>query len=328
MEKKEHPLSWEALARIVIVGIIVFLAWKVLSILPVIIIASVLTVSLYPIVKKLQKTTKIPFLLSIFLVFIVPIVPFVYLGYIFIPQIAREIPSLLMSLNAIISHSNFFGNFDFMTFIQSHFDYTTATNTTVNIALNIFSVITTLVLTFFLIYDLERLFELFLHTVPAKERGKIKELLKEIALVTGKYIRGNLLISVFCGIFVFAVLTILHVPYALPLAIFAAIIDLLPLVGQTIGAIPAVIIAFGVSPLTGVLVIVLHLIYQQIENAIISPMIYNKALNLYPSIIFLSVLLGASLFGILGAFLSLPIAASIPAVIQYQKNYQKRHETS
>ena len=121
---------------------------------------------------------------------------------------------------------------------------------------------------------------------------------------------------------------ILHVPFALPLAIFAAIIDLLPLVGQTIGAIPAVIIAFGVSPLTGVIVIVLHLIYQQIENAIISPMIYNKALNLYPSIIFLSVLLGASLFGILGAFLSLPIAASIPAVIQYQKNYQKRHEDS
>ena len=257
-----------------------------------------------------------------------PIIPFVYLGYIFIPEIAREIPNLLMSLNAIISHSPFFGNFDFISFIKSHFDYTTATNATVNIALNIFSVITTLILTFFLIYDLEKLQELLLHIIPNKERSKVKELLKEIAQVTGKYIRGNFLISVICGIFVFTVLTILHVPFALPLAIFAAIIDLLPLVGQTIGAIPSVIIAFGVSPLTGILVIVLHLIYQQIENAIISPMIYNKALNLYPSIIFLSVLLGASLFGILGAFLSLPIAASIPAVIQYQKNYQKRHENS
>ena len=328
MEKKEHPFSWEALTRIVVVGIIAFLCWKVLSILPVIIIASVLTVSLYPIIKKLQKATKIPFLLSIFLVFIVPIIPFIYLGYLFIPQIAREIPSLLMSLNAIINHSNFFGNFDLISFIQNHFDYTTATSATLNIALNVFSIITTLVLTFFLIYDLERLFELFLHTVPTKERGKIKELLKEVAKVIGKYIRGNLLISVFCGVFVFVMLTILQVPYALPLAIFAAIIDLLPLVGQTIGAIPSVIIAFGVSPLTGVLVIILHLIYQQIENAVISPMIYNKALNLYPSIIFLSVLLGASLFGILGAFLSLPIAASIPAIIHYQKNYKMRHDNS
>ena len=107
MEKNEHPLSWEALARIVVVGIIVFLAWKVLSILPVIIIASVLTVSLYPIIKKLQKATKIPFLLSIFLVFIVPIIPFVYLGYFFVPQVIRELPNLLMSLNIIISHSPF-----------------------------------------------------------------------------------------------------------------------------------------------------------------------------------------------------------------------------
>ena len=328
MEKHEHPFSWEALTRIVIMGIIVFLCWKALSIFPVIIIAFVLTVSFYPIVKKLEKKARIPLLLSIFLILIVPLVPFVILGFVFIPRIATEIPNLLMSLNSVISHSSFFGNFDILGYIGSHFDYITATNLTVNIALVIFSIITTVILTFFLIYDLEKLFELFLHTVPSRERDKIKELLKEVASVTGKYIRGNLLISVICGIVIFAGLSVLRVPYALPLAIFAAVFDLLPLVGQTIGAIPAVIIGFGVSPLIGVLVIIIHLFYQQVENAIISPMIYNKALNLFPSIVFLSVLLGASLFGILGAFLSLPIAASIPAIIHYQKNYKKRHENS
>ena len=328
MEKHEHPFSWEALTRIVVVGIGVFLCWKVLSILPIIIIAFVLTVSFFPIVKKLQRKTRIPLLLSIFLVLIVPIIPFLIFGYIFIPQIAREVPNLLISLNSVIGHSFFFGNFDFIAYLQTHFDYTTATNATVNIAMVIFSIITTIILTFFLLYDLEKLFELFLHTVPARERDKIKELFKEIAQVTGKYIRGNLLISAICGIVVYAGLSILRVPYALPLAVFAAIIDLLPLVGQTIGAIPAVIIGFGVSPITGVLVIILHLFYQQVENAVISPMIYNKALNLFPSIVFLSVLLGASLFVILGAFLSLPIAASIPAIIHYQKNYKKRHEKS
>lgn len=152
-----------------------------------------------------------------------------------------------------------------------------------------------------------------------------KEVPKEITFVIGKYIRGNLLISVICGIVLFVGLTILQVPFALPLAIFAAAIDLLPLVGGTIGAIPAMIIGFGVSPLTGILVLILHLLYQQAENAIISPMIYNKALNLYPSVIFLSVLIGGSLFGILGAFLSLPIAASIPAIIEYHKNYKIRY---
>ena len=167
-----------------------------------------------------------------------------------------------------------------------------------------------------------------MHMIPSREREKVKELLEEVAVVTGKYIRGNVLISLICGAVIYVGLSIMHVPFALPLAIFAAVLDLLPLVGQTIGAIPAIIIGFGVSPLVGVLVIVLHLLYQQAENAIISPMIYNKALNLYPSVSFLSVLIGGGLFGIIGAFLSLPVAASIPAIVEYHKNYKRRHETA
>ena len=74
--------------------------------------------------------------------------------------------------------------------------------------------------------------------------------------------------------------------------------------------------------------LILHLVYQQTENAFISPAIYNKALNLYPALGFLAVLVGASLFGILGAFLALPIAASIPVVVKYHENYKQRHQTS
>lgn len=326
MEKKEHIFSWEALVRIVVMGVLVFLCWKALSILPVILVSLVLTAAFYPIVKKVQKRTRMPLILCIFLILIIPIIPFIILGFIFIPRIITQIPILLGSLNNIISNSSFFSpflkDFNIMTYLQSHLDYAT---TTVNIALIVFSIISTLILTFFLMYDLERLSNLFLGTIPSKEKEGVKELFKEVALVTGKYIRGNVLISVICGIVVYAMLTFLHVPFALPLAIFSAIFDLLPLVGQTIGAIPAVIIGFGVSPITGTLVIVLHLIYQQVENNILSPLIYNKALNLFPSVVFLSVLLGASLFGILGAFLSLPVAASIPAIINYHKNYKMRN---
>ena len=326
MEKNAHPFSWEALIRIIIMGIIVFLCWKALSVFPIILIALVLVAALYPLVKKMQRKMRIPLVICIFLILIVPIVPFIFLGYIFIPRIVGEVPFLLNSINNIIGNSSlgqsFLNNFNIINYLQTHFDYA---GTTVNIALVLFSIISTLILTFFLMYDFERLTELFLHIVPEKEKDKVGELFGEVANVTGKYIRGNVLISVICGIVVFTGLSLLHVPYALPLAIFAAVLDLLPLVGQTIGAIPAVIIGFGVSPLVGVLVIILHLLYQQAENSIISPLIYNKALNLLPSIVFLSVLLGASLFGILGAFLSLPVAASIPAIIQYRKNYKARH---
>lgn len=327
MEKQEHLLSFEALTRIVIVGIIVILGWKALSILPIILIALVLTAAFYPVIKTVQKKIKIPFILSIFLILIIPIIPFVVLGFIYIPKIINEVPFLLNSINNIISHSSFISSllkdFNFISYLQTHFDYATAT---VNITYILFSIITTVILTFFLMYDKERLSTLFLSAVPTKEKRELKELLEEIALVTGKYIRGNVLISLICGVVIYIGLTLLSVPFALPLAIFAALLDLLPLVGQTIGSIPAIIIGFGVSPLTGILVIILHIIYQQVENNIISPMIYNKALNLYPSVILLSVLLGASLFGILGAFLSLPVAASIPAIIEYRKNYKIRYK--
>ncbi len=326
MEKHEHTFSWEALTRIIIMSVAVILAWKALDVFPTILIAAVLATSFYPVIRRVQRKTHIPLIVCIFLVLIVPLIPFVFLLFIFIPRIVVEIPILLTSLNVILGRSlalpDFLRNFNIIEYIQSHLDYATAT---VNITLVIFSIITTIFLTFFLMYDFERLSELFLHMMPVRERGKIKELLREVAVVTGKYIRGNIVISVICGVVIYVGLSLLSVPFALPLAVFASVLDLLPLVGQTIGAVPAVIIGFGVSPLTGVLVIVLHLLYQQAENAIISPVIYNKALNLIPSISFLSVLIGASLFGILGAFLSLPVAASIPAIVQYQKNYKARH---
>jgi predicted PurR-regulated permease PerM len=327
MEKQENVFSFGALSRIVIMGVLVFLGWKALSVLPIILIALVLTAAFYPIIKKVHVKTKMPLILCILLILIIPIIPFVILGFVFIPRIIAQIPILLDSINNIISNSSFISSFlkdfNFINYLQTHFDYATAT---VNITLVIFSIVTTIILTFFLVFDLERLSSLFLSAVPTKEKGGLKELLGEIGQVTGKYIRGNILISVICGAIIYIGLTLLHIPFALPLAIFAALLDLLPLVGQTIGSIPAIIIGFGISPITGILVIVLHLIYQQVENNIISPMIYNKALNLYPSVILLSVLLGASLFGILGAFLSLPVAASIPAIIEYRKKYKTKSQ--
>ena len=252
MENYEHPFSWEALTRIVAMGIIVLLCWKALAIFPIVIIAFVLAASFYPVVKKLQTKTSMPLIACIFCILILPIIPFIVLGFLFIPRVIVEVPILLTSLNSIIGHSplglSLLNNFNLVSLIKSHIDYA---NTTVSIALVIFSIISTIVLAFFLMYDFERLFELFLHVVPTREKGKIKELLEEVALVTGKYIRGNVIISGICGVVIFAGLSILSVPFALPLAIFAAILDLLPLVGQTIGAIPAIIIGFGVSPLVG-----------------------------------------------------------------------------
>ena len=166
---------------------------------------------------------------------------------------------------------------------------------------------------------------LFLELFPDQEKKKVQGMLTEIAQVNGQYIRGNIIISIICMVVTFAGLVALNIPYALPLAIFAGILDLLPLVGASIGAIPAIIFGFAISPTKGVLVIILNVLYQQLENGIISPLIYNKALHISPALSFLAVVIGGGLFGILGAFLALPIAASIPAMIKYVHGYSERN---
>jgi len=105
MKKNEHTFSWQALIRIIIMGIIVFLSWKALPVIPVILVAVVLVAALYPVVIKINKKTKIPLIICIFLILILPIVPFILFGTIFIPRIFAEIPILLSSLGNIINSS-------------------------------------------------------------------------------------------------------------------------------------------------------------------------------------------------------------------------------
>ena len=322
--KYEHPLSWKALGRIVAVALLVLLLWKAVWIFVDILIALMLATALYPLVELVHK--KCHLLLSIILVLLGIALPFAILGYFMIPSLIKQLPDLLQAFYNVIGHTSFLPasirSFNLVTYFNNHTAELLASSPT--IFLDIVSLLTIFFTMFYLILDHVQLTKLFLSLFPVKERGRVSALLKRIGAVNGRYIRGNIIISFICGAVLFIGLFILGVPYALPLAIFASILDLLPLVGGTIGAVPAVIIAFTISPLKGILVIVLHLTYQQAENAILSPAIYNKALNLSPALGFLSVVIGGGLFGIIGAFLALPVAASIPVFLDFAHEYSER----
>ncbi len=325
MTKYEHPFSWQALGRIVAMSLMVFLVWKMIGVFIIILVAIMLAVAIYPIVKTVNK--KLPLLLSILLVFITFLIPFVLFGIFVLPDLFWQLPGLLNTLRPIINQFQFFPeslkNFDFAQYLSSHTaDLLTSAQTAFSITL---SAIEILALMFYFILDYKRLLKLFLKLFPLNEQKKIQNVLSDLAHVNGQYIRGNLFISLICTLVVFISFSLLNIPYALPLAVFAGITDLLPLVGSTLGAIPALIIAFSISPLSGIFVLVLHLAYQQTENAIISPLVYKKTLSLYPALSFLAVIIGAELYGIVGAFLALPLAASIPVLAEYAHGYSKRH---
>src|ERR671927_1115856 len=137
----------------------------------------------------------------------------------------------------------------------------------------------------------------------------------EIYRTVGGYVTGNLLISLIAGISTTVVLLIVGVPYAVALGLIVAILDLIPLAGATIAAIVVGIVAFIHSIVAGIVVLVFFVVYQQIENHLLQPIVYGRTVQLSPLAVLVSVLIGAELAGILGALAAIPVAGAIQVVV-------------
>jgi predicted PurR-regulated permease PerM len=133
--------------------------------------------------------------------------------------------------------------------------------------------------------------------------------------VTG-YISGNLLISFICGLLTYVVLLVLGVPFAGLIALFVGIADLMPLVGATIGGAVAVIAGFIHSVPAGITVLVFFVLYQQLENHLLQPLVFARTVKLNPLTVIIAVLIGVELLGILGALLAIPVASMIQVILR------------
>lgn len=131
----------------------------------------------------------------------------------------------------------------------------------------------------------------------------------------GGYVYGNVVTSMICGVLALIALLVLGVPFAVPLAMWAGLADLIPAVGSYLGAVPAIVVAFFVSPSRGVLTLAYFVAYQQFENYVLVPKVMQNAVNLSPAAVIVSTLIGGSLFGFAGALLALPVAATVKVVI-------------
>jgi predicted PurR-regulated permease PerM len=133
--------------------------------------------------------------------------------------------------------------------------------------------------------------------------------------VTG-YISGNLLISFICGLLTYVVLLVLGVPFAGLIALFVGIADLMPLVGATIGGAVAVIAGFIHSIPAGIVVLVFFVLYQQLENHLLQPLVFARTVKLNPLTVIIAILIGVELLGILGALLAIPVASMIQVILR------------
>jgi predicted PurR-regulated permease PerM len=151
-------------------------------------------------------------------------------------------------------------------------------------------------------------------------RGRAEDVMDQAISRIGGYVAGILTTASIAGTSALVFFSILGlfaegIPFAVPLAVFSGLLGLIPAVGAYIGAAPAVIVGFFQSPLTGILILVYFIVYQQVENYVIQPRIMKNAVNLSPAAVVISTLVFGSLGGFAGAVLALPAAATIKVVI-------------
>lgn len=180
--------------------------------------------------------------------------------------------------------------------------------------------ITILGLTFFMLLEGPGWVAAFWSAVPARQREHGQYLANQMYRAVTGYVTGNLLTSLIAALGVTIVLAILHVPYAIPLGIFVGIMDLLPLVGATLGAVVVVLVALLTSPFAALVMLVFFLIYQQVENHILQPIIYGRTVEISPLLVLISVLIGAAAGGIVGAIVAVPVFASLQIVVKDYAN--------
>jgi predicted PurR-regulated permease PerM len=147
---------------------------------------------------------------------------------------------------------------------------------------------------------------------------------EDVYSAVGGYVAGNILISVIAGVSSYIVMSLLNMPFAVPLAVLVAFFDLIPLVGSTIaGAVVAVVAAVVGFPTTLIIWVAFLVVYQQVENNVIQPVVYRRTVAIHPLLVILAVLIGGSLLGVLGALLAIPIAATIQILVKELWQYRR-----
>ena len=182
----------------------------------------------------------------------------------------------------------------------------------VNIVLG---VVTVAFLTFFMLLEGPEWIERVYGLLPPDSQPRWRGVGSDIYRTIGGYVTGNLLISLIAGTLTTLVLLVMGVPYAVALGVLVAILDLIPLAGATIAAIIIGAVAFLHSVLAGIVVIVFFVVYQQVENHLLQPLVYGRTVQLSPLVVLIAVLMGAEIAGILGALAAIPVAGALQVLI-------------
>ena len=193
----------------------------------------------------------------------------------------------------------------------------TALDVTRGVVTFVAAVVTITFLTLFMLLEGPGWVQTSIDLLPEGRRARWRRIADDVYLMVGRYVTGNLLISLIAGVVTTIVLLALGIPFALALGLLVAILDLIPLAGATLGAVVVTLVAFTHSSTAGIVVLVFFIVYQQLENHLLQPLIYGRTVRLSPLAILLAVLIGAEVAGVIGAIAAIPVGGTIQILLDH-----------
>lgn len=322
--------------QVILALFIIVFGWLVIQlkdILVSIFLSYIIMASVAPTVDYLEKK-KFPKVLAVLIPYLGIIGAIFILILPLIPFVTSQITLLLSRLPTYInSSSTLFGIPIDQTQIEKYVNSELNTisrnafSVTKQIFGGLFSTITIFVVSFYLLMY-HHSFKLYVAKLFHPDQRKA--VLKTQDLINAKlgaWLRGQSLLCLIIGLITWIGLTLLNMPYALPLALLAGILEALPTLGPILSAIPAAIIAFTISPTLGISVIIFYLLVQALENQVIVPKVMQHAVGLNPVIVILGVMIGSNLMGVAGALLALPFISFMIVLFNSLNSPEVKEET-
>lgn len=306
-----YLLNNQVIFALVIIGLL-WIVFQLREILVSIFIAYILMAAIMPLVSFLQRhkfpkilAVSIPYFSILTAIFML-VVPLVQL---FFPQVQSFIAGLPVFLN---QSANLFGLSIDPKDIQLYLSGELASlgRNAFSVTSKIFGSVLATISVFFISFYFLMYHEAFKRWVASlfhkNTREKVVETMQLIDEKLGAWFRGEAMLMFSIGFMTWLALTIINMPYALPLAVIAGFLEIVPTLGPTLAAIPAVVVALTISPTLALTVVVIYIIIQQLENSLLVPKIMQRAVGLNPVMVIIAIMIGGNLMGVIGALLAIP----------------------
>ena len=321
---------------ILFVALVLEVVWIARGVITWIVIAVFLTLALNPLVEVVQRNVVARRGLAIGITYLVVLGAIAGIGATFVPRLVDEVNGLVDATPDYVEDlTEGRGRLGFLQRDYKIVDKVreqvndggaskvlglsgTAVGVAKSVITTIVAILTIVFMTFFMLLEGGNWMERFYGLLPEHQQARWRAVGTDIYRTVGGYVTGNLLISLIAGTAATIVLLVMGVPYAVALGLLVGILDLIPLAGATIAAIVVSTVAFLHSVPAGIVVVIFFVVYQQLENHFLQPVIYGRTVQLSPLAVLISVLIGAELAGILGALAAIPVAGSIQVIVRDQ----------